>query len=224
MANLFDDKNIRVGTIAGGLLGAVAPMATMGDKLTVVDVVIGAVALGAIGLGIGYLVTSVKRPQLLANESNNHNETSAMEAQYAGKLSNRTILIVLLGLAATFIVAYSLVPRSELSERTVLASLVAPNEVSEFETAGECSIGNRTIVFQYDASEFCKSLNGEWSFRKIVPSITFRAAVAEGVSRSEAWEVVGNDFGKAVPFLVILAGVVGAYIYSSSRPKNRATN
>lgn len=197
MANLFDDKNIRVGTIAGGLLGAVAPMATMGDKLTVVDVVIGAVALGAIGLGIGYLVTSVKRPQLLANESNNHNETSAMEAQYAGKLSIRTKLIVLLGLAATFIVAYSLVPRSELSERTVLASLVAPNEVSEFETAGE----NPTLAERLD-----------------------RLQAGDGDSRSEAWEVVGNDFGKAVPFLVILAGVVGAYIYSSSRPKNRATN
>lgn len=231
MANIFDDKNIRIGTIVGGLVGTVAPIATAGDKLTVVDVVIGAVVVGAIGLGIGFGVTSAKRQQLLdneskvkpsqsiANESNIGNETPAVESKQAENSPNPKKLIA--WLAVTFIVAYSLVPRSELENRTVLASLLAPDEAPKdvspkYETV--CYIG----LFghrEYTDAQVCRANGGEWRITENRPF-----AFAQRVSPPDVGEVVSADFEKALPFLVIIAGILGASIFISSRSKKRAAD
>jgi hypothetical protein len=234
MANIFDDKNVRIGATVGGLLGAVAPIATMGDKLTFVDIVIGAVVVGAVGLGIGYLVTFAKRQQLLdneskvnpsqllANESNTHSETSAIKTQHARK-SPKQLILAWIVLAVAFIVAYSLVPRSELENRTVLASLFAPNEGSSYVQPYECMGLPSGLYFGGRGS--CIQNGGLWMpSPNSSPSLAERFAAAGLISPPpDAGEVVSADFEKALPFLVIIAGIVGASIFISSRSKKHST-
>lgn len=234
MANIFDDKNVRIGATVGGLLGAVAAIATAGDELTFIDIVIGAAVLGAIGLGIGFGVTSAKRQQLLdneskvkpsqslANESNIGNETPAVESQPAENSPNLKKLIA--WLALTFIVAYSLVPRSELENRTVLASLFAPNEGSSDVQPYECMGLPSGLYFGGRGS--CIQNGGLWMpSPNSSPSLAERFAAA-GLSSPppDAGEVVSADFEKALPFLVIIAGIVGASFFISSKSKKRTAD
>ncbi|MHB1130704.1 MAG: hypothetical protein ACYC06_11830, partial [Ilumatobacteraceae bacterium] len=139
-----------------------------------------------------------------------------LKTQHQGQSLNRTVLIALMGLAVTAVTAYLLIPRSQLEGRTVLASLITPNTVPDYgPPPSRCFIDGFAewdVLTPYG----CATNGGQWT------QLTW--SIDEGALPSEAGEVVSADFGKFLPFFAIITGVVGTYIYISSRPKKRSAD
>lgn len=223
MANIFEDKNVRVGSIIGTVLGAVEPWATLGDKVTVVDVLVGAAVLGAIGLGIGYLVTVVKRPRLRMNDSSSGGE---IPAKVENSNVRRNILSALIAAIAVVLMGYLLTPRDGLDGRTILASLLTPSQgpvVGEYNDASCIFVGakltdpmaNLMRSIGSKDKQGCRDEGGKWVLFGD-PSYT-----RTGMSRSDVQEFIADDVARFSPILLLVGGSlgVGALVFAVSRKR-----
>ena len=117
MANIFEDERIRKWTIIGAVLGGIAPVATLGDAVTIIDIALGAVILGIV-FGLATLVVN----RIIDSNQRNSNSTESDNnfTQIAKWTSSPKFLpAVAIGLLI-LVIAYATNTRSELWGRSII--------------------------------------------------------------------------------------------------------
>ncbi len=209
MSNLWEDKRIKQWSITGAVLGGIAPLVTLGDAVTVIDLALGAIVLGLV-FGLATLVVirlfdANQRISVSTKRDNNFTQIARWTS------SPKFLPAVAIGLLI-LVLAYSTNTRSELRDRSIVSVWLSPGEEVLSELFWCINSSDNLKAFLADNSSECYAVNGTWTR---MPSST------TGASLSDIGELVKQDLSENLHFIVVGLGLIGLLIYTSQKSVNR---
>ena len=209
MANIFEDERIRKWTIIGAVLGGIAPVATLGDAVTIIDIALGAVILGIV-FGLATLVVN----RIIDSNQRNSNSTESDNnfTQIAKWTSSPKFLpAVAIGLLI-LVIAYATNTRSELWGRSIIDVWSSPG-VEVLLPDFSCETDPDSFsAFLANSPSKCAAINGSWQRR---------FSLMNGPTMADIEELVKQDLSENLHFVVVGVGVVGLLIYMTRKSGSR---
>jgi hypothetical protein len=209
VSNFWGDKRIRRWSIIGAVLGGIAPLATLGEAVTVIDMALGALILWLIfGLAtwvVIRLIDANQRKSFSTESDNNFTQIARWTS------SPKFLPAVLIGILI-LVLAYATNTRSELWDRSIVSVWSSPGEEvlsGQFRCVNDSF--NKIPISAFSSTE-CYAESGSW--------IRMPSSMS-GPTMTDIDELVKQDFSENLHFIVVGLGLIGLLIYTSQKSVGR---